>query len=98
MSKTSSPTADSPANIGGAAQSPAAAPVNGHLPAAAKVELYRAFRESGMRKADLARRLKIAKGNIDRLFDLDHHSRLDLMEAAFRAIGKDLHVEVRDAA
>ena len=70
------------------------------LPAmqAAKAELYRAFMDSGVRKAELARRLEISKGNIDRLFDLNHHSRLDQIEAAFKAIGKDLNIEVRDAA
>ena len=32
------------------------------------------------------------------LFSLRHHSRLDLIEAAFAALGKRLHVEVRNAA
>jgi antitoxin HicB len=50
-----------------------------------KVELYNAFLASGMRKADLARRLKIPSPNIDRLFSLDHQSRLDQLEAAFSA-------------
>ena len=70
------------------------------LPAlvSAKTELYRAFRASGIRKAELARRLGISKGNIERLFDLKHRTRLDQMEAAFRAIGKRLAVEVHDEA
>jgi len=34
----------------------------------------------------------------DRLFRLRHHSRLDQIEAAFAALGKRLHVEVRNAA
>ena len=55
------------------------------LPAlqSAKTELYRAFLSSGIRKAELARRLGMSKGNIERLFDLRHQSRLDQMEAAF---------------
>jgi antitoxin HicB len=70
------------------------------LPAleSAKVELYQAFTSSGIRKTELARRMGISKVNIDRLFDLKHHSRLDQMEAAFRALGKDLAIQVRDAA
>jgi antitoxin HicB len=70
------------------------------LPAmdAAKIELYRQFLASGLRKVDLARRLRIPKTNVDRLFGLDHHSRLDQIEAAFRALGKELAIEVRDAA
>jgi antitoxin HicB len=35
---------------------------------------------------------------VDRLLDLRHASRLDQMEAAFRALGKQLSVDVRDAA
>ncbi len=70
------------------------------LPAlsAMKAELYRAFRESGIRKADLARRLGIPTANVDRLFDLKHRSRIDQIEAAFRAVGKELTIGVRNAA
>lgn len=64
----------------------------------AKVELYNAFLASGMRKADLARRLDIPSPNVDRLFSLDHQSRLDQLEAAFRALGKELTIDIRDAA
>ena len=64
----------------------------------AKTLLYQAFTDSGLRKAELARRLGIAKTNVDRLFDLHHHTRLDQLEAAFRALGKELTINVRDAA
>ncbi len=63
---------------------------------AAKVELYVAFQASGMRKAEFARRLGIPKTTVDRLFDLDNHSRLDQMEAAFAVLGKRLSIEVED--
>ena len=66
--------------------------------AAMKAELYRAFRESGIRKADLARRLGIPTANVDRLFDLKHRSRIDQIEAAFKAVGKQLTIGIRDAA
>ena len=71
-----------------------------HLPALPdiKAELYVAFRASGMRKSDLARRLGIPKTVIDRLFDLGTNTRLELIEAAFIALGKQLDVSVRDAA
>ena len=70
------------------------------LPAlqSAKVELYREFVAAGLRKAELARRLGISKTNVDRLFDLDHRSRLDQIEEAFRALGKELTIDVRSAA
>jgi antitoxin HicB len=64
----------------------------------AKVECYLAFRDSGLRKSELARRMRIPKTSIDRLFDLDHASRLDQLDAALRSLGKRLVVVVEDAA
>jgi antitoxin HicB len=64
----------------------------------AKAELYTAFHASGIHKAELARRLGISKGIVDRLFDLNHKSRLDQIEAAFRVIGKEITIDIRDAA
>lgn len=70
------------------------------LPALAsvKVELYRKLRASGMRKAELARRLRISRGNIERLFDLHHSSRLEHLDAAFAALGRRLTIGVEVAA
>ena len=70
------------------------------LPAlqAAKVELYRQFVRSGIRKVDLARRIGIPKTVVDRLFDLKHMSRLNQIESAFAALGKRLSVRIQDAA
>jgi len=70
------------------------------LPAlqSAKVDLYAAFLESGLQKAELARRIGIPKTHIERLFSLRHHSRLNRIEAAFAALGKRLHIEARNAA
>jgi antitoxin HicB len=64
----------------------------------AKAELYREFLRSGIRKAELARRLDIPKTVVDRLFDLNHKSRLEQIEAAFRALGKELQIHIADAA
>ena len=63
----------------------------------AKADLYAAFLESGLTKAELARRIGIRKTHVDRLFSLRHHSRLDQIEAAFAAFGKRLHVEAHAA-
>jgi antitoxin HicB len=65
---------------------------------AAKAELYREFLATGIRKSELARRLGVPKTSLDRLFDLRHNSRLDQIEAAFKALGKEISIEVRDAA
>jgi len=59
-----------------------------------KVELYRALREAGLTRADLARRLGWKRESVDRLFRLDHASRLEQIETAMAAIGKTFTVEV----
>ena len=70
------------------------------LPAllAAKAELYSAFRQAGIPKAELARRLGIPRMNVDRLFDPKHRSRLDQIESALLAVGKRLTISLEDAA
>jgi antitoxin HicB len=70
------------------------------LPAivAAKLELYRAMIETRTKKADLARKLGVHAPQVDRLLDLDHKSQLDQIEAAARAIGREVHIKLRPAA
>jgi len=65
---------------------------------AAKVELYQELRAAHITKAELARRMGQAKQQVERLFDLRRYSRLDQIEAAFAALGKEIAIEVRDAA
>lgn len=55
-----------------------------------KVALYRALRSRSMTRADLQRALKCHREQVDRLFRIDHASRLDQLEAAFHAMGLDL--------
>jgi len=59
----------------------------------AKLGVYQAMIEQGIKKAELARRLGWHLPQVDRLFDLTHASRFDQIEAAARAIGR--HIEVR---
>ncbi len=70
------------------------------LPAivAAKLALYRTMIETGTRKADLARKLGVHAPQVDRLLDLDHDSRLDQIENAARAMGREIHIEFKPAA
>lgn len=63
-----------------------------------KVALYRALREAGITRAELARRLGWKRESVDRLFRLDHASRLEQIEAAMAAVGKTFEVEVQEAA
>ena len=48
----------------------------------AKIRLYEAMRAGGLRKADLARRLKLQKSRVDRLLDLNHKTRLEQIQKA----------------
>lgn len=60
----------------------------------AKLGVYKAMTDQGMRKAELARRLGWHMPQVDRLFDLRHASRLDQIEAAARVLGRHLEVRV----
>ena len=63
-----------------------------------KLALYQSMRATKTGKAELARRLNCHLPQIDRLLDLSHASRLDQLEAAFSAMGRQLTVAVRKAA
>ena len=65
---------------------------------AAKISLYQAMREDGLGKADLAKRLGWHLPQVDRLLDLSHASRLDLIERALETLGRVLVVSVDRAA
>ena len=64
----------------------------------AKILLWNAMLDAGMRKADLARRLNLSPSVIDRLLSLTHASRIEQIETALAALGKKLVVGVREAA
>lgn len=63
-----------------------------------KVELYWALREAEITRAELQRRLGWKRESVDRLFRLDHGSKLEQLEAAFAALGRELSLDVRAAA
>jgi len=73
-------------------------PIHLHALVSVKAEVYSAFLPAGIRKAELARRLNIPKANIDRLFDVRHSSRIEHLEAAFRAIGMEMSIDIKRAA
>jgi antitoxin HicB len=60
----------------------------------AKLGVYQAMTEQGIKKAELARRLGWHMPQVDRLFDLRHASRLDQIEAAARVLGRHLEIRV----
>lgn len=60
-----------------------------------KISVYRAMRERGWRKADLARALSLNPRQIDRLLDLRHGSTVAQLEQALLACGKRVEVDLR---
>jgi antitoxin HicB len=68
------------------------------LMTALKVALYHALREAKITRAELTRRLGWNRESVDRLFRLDHASRLDQIEAAFAALGRRIDVSIERAA
>ena len=59
---------------------------------AVKVLLYQGMRDQNVGKAALARRLGWHLPQVDRVLNVNHHSRLDQMDAALGAIGLRLNV------
>lgn len=62
--------------------------------AVAKIELYEAMRNAGVRKAELARRLGWHMPQVDRLLSLRHGSRLEHLDAALAALDHRLEIRV----
>ena len=44
------------------------------------------------------KQMGIPKSVVDRLFDLDHHTRMNQLEAAFKVLGKRIGIVVENAA
>ena len=59
---------------------------------AVKVILYQGMMDQNIGKAELARRLGWHRPQVDRVLNVNHHSRLDQMDAALGAIGRRLEV------
>jgi antitoxin HicB len=65
---------------------------------AAKLAVLEAFAESGMSKADLARRLGKDEKEVRRILDPRHPTKLPALTEALRVLGKRLVVAVERAA
>jgi antitoxin HicB len=59
-----------------------------------KAGLYMVSRETGVTRAELARKMGVHREQVDRLFRIDHKSRMDQVEAAAEALGVPLRVNV----
>lgn len=60
----------------------------------AKVLLWNEMLQQRLRKADLARLLKVHQPQIDRLFDLHHSSKFELVEQTATVLGRRFTVEL----
>lgn len=67
-------------------------------PLAAKASIYVAWRASGISKVALAETLGVDEKAARRLLDPDHATRLDLFDAAARALGQQLVIGTMQAA
>lgn len=70
------------------------------LPAQAvmKLGIYEALLERRHRKADLARMLNLHLPQVDRMLDLRHNTKLEQLEKALDALGRQLEVRVLECA
>ncbi len=62
---------------------------------ASKLAIYQAMRDQSITQADLADKLHCDARQIRRLLDLDHHSRMDLIDDALHELGKRLVVDIQ---
>jgi len=65
---------------------------------APKLALFLAMRERGICNSELARRLGVHERVVRRMLDPEHASKAERIQAALAALGKQMTVEVRDAA
>lgn len=64
----------------------------------AKLGIYQSMMEQGIKKAALARRLGWHMPQIDRLLDLRHASKMEQIEAAANALGREVIVTIREVS
>src|SRR5258708_22470544 len=65
---------------------------------APKLALYLAMRDQQVNNSELARRLRVHERVVRRMLDPQHASKAEKIQAALVPLGKQMTVEVRDAA
>lgn len=63
-----------------------------------KLMLFWACKQANVSRAELARRLAWHREQVDRLFRLDHASRIDQIDSAMCALGKTFDIGLSEAA
>jgi antitoxin HicB len=74
------------------------APISVDADVAAKLAVVQAFRDAGISKSELARRLGKSENEARRLLDPDHPSKIGPLQDALRALGMQMFVTVQAAA
>ena len=71
-----------------------------HLPpqVAMKLAIYQGMRNQGITQATLAERMGVDGRQVRRILDLDHNTTLSHLVFALKCLGKELVVDIRDAA
>jgi antitoxin HicB len=59
-----------------------------------KAQFYIVLHEAGVTRAEFQRRLGWHREQVDRLFRLDHASRRDQIEAAFKALAREIDIDI----
>jgi antitoxin HicB len=65
---------------------------------APKLALHLAMRDQGVNNSELARRLDVNERVVRRMLDPEHATKAARIQAALTALGKQMTLEVRDAA
>ena len=80
---------------------PAPTPVEGDevliglpLSVSAKVMLLNALLQDNVSQSELAKRMKVRRQEVSRIVDLEHTTKIDTLEKAFKALGRSLDVTV----
>jgi antitoxin HicB len=64
---------------------------------AAKLAVYMRWRETGIPKTELARRLGVQETEVRRIMDPHHATKIERLDAALQAMGRRLIIEVEAA-
>jgi len=80
------------------AKAPHLVPITAEAEVSAKLAVIEAFRESGLSKAELGRRLGKDEREIRRILDPLHPSKLPALKAALGALGRRLIIGIERAA
>ncbi len=65
---------------------------------AMKLSIYQGMRDQGITQAALGKRMGIDGRQVRRILDLDHNTSLSNLVGALKALGKELVIDIREAA